>query len=64
MTSRSISASRSATAKTYRMLKFTFSMQVTSAWTELTIRSPHWSENLSALQVQGFYHGGLNKKVV
>src|SRR5260370_12182961 len=49
MTSRSIPANRSAIARTYRTLKFTFSTPVISHWTLLQMRSPHWSEPLSLL---------------
>src|ERR1700675_894570 len=51
MTSRSTPASRNATAKTFRTLKFTFSTPVISHWTQLLMRSPHWSEPLSLLRV-------------
>src|SRR6266566_4284073 len=38
---------------TCRTLKFTFSRPVISHWTRLQMRSPRWSEALSALNVEG-----------
>ena len=38
----------SAIARMCRTLKFTLSMAVISHWTRLQMRSPHWSETLSA----------------
>src|SRR6202158_2984704 len=58
MTSRLIPANRNATARTFRRLKFTFSTPVISRWTQLQMRSPHWSGALS-VHVQGFWHGRL-----
>jgi len=52
-TCRSISANRNATARTFQTLKFTFSTRVISHWIRLPMRSPHWSEALSVLQVEG-----------
>src|SRR6267143_5607804 len=57
MTSRLIPASRNATARTFRRLKFTFSTPVISHWTRRLMRSPHWSEPLSLLHVRSRRRG-------
>src|SRR5207247_10315617 len=59
MTSRSTSRSRKPIAGTCRTLKCTFSTPVISHWTRLQMKSPHWSEALSVLHVEGSWCGRL-----
>src|SRR4029077_7161477 len=59
MTSRSILANRNATERTCRTLKSTFSRLVSSHWTQLPMRSPHWSGTLSVLPVESCRRGAL-----
>jgi|SRR5215471_10806666 len=48
-----------AYAGTCPTLKFTFSTPVISPWNQLQMRSPHWSETLSVLHVEGCWRGTL-----
>src|SRR5260221_5980761 len=59
MTSRSTSRSRKPIAGTCPTLTFTCSTPVISHWTRLQMRSPHWFEALSVLQVEDSWHGTL-----
>src|ERR1700732_2322169 len=55
MISRSTLGSQNATARTYRSPKSTSSMRAISHWTQLQMRSPHWSGASSVLHVEGCY---------
>src|SRR5205823_11722887 len=61
MTSRLTPANRSATERMFRTLKGTSSTPGISRWTWLLMRSPHWSETLSVLHVEGCGHGALGE---